>query len=79
MGGLGFSHPSEGDNRGEEVQCGPHGQLVTSTSPALFLLLLFVCAFIGTQLQAGNGVGAPRGQWREGLPDPGLSTTSSIS
>lgn len=63
VGGFGFPYPTEEDKGGKEVQSVPHGHLVTSTSCALFLLLLFVYAFIGTQLQTGNGVGAPRGHW----------------
>lgn len=50
---------------GEEVQCVPRGPAI-STSTALFLVLLFVRAFTGTQLQAGNGVGALRGHQRGG-------------
>lgn len=78
--GLGFSPPTEGDEGGEEMQCIPHGHLVTFTSCALFLLLLFVYAFIGTQLQTGNGMGAPRGHWCGGAARTAASnTTSSIT
>lgn len=77
LGGLGFPYATEGDKGGKEVQRVPHGCLVTSTSCALFLLLLFVYAFIGTQLQTGNGVGAPR-VWR-GCQSPQPPTPPAAS
>lgn len=48
----------------------------TSTSSALFLMLLFVCALTGTWLQAGNGVGALGEASMGGLPEPSASDTS---
>lgn len=65
MGGLGSSHPTREDKGDEKVQCVPHG-LATSTSGVLFLIVLSVRAFTGTQLQARNGVGALRGHQRGG-------------
>lgn len=43
VGGLGFSHPTEGDKGGEEVQCIPHGHLVGHLHQLCTIPVTIIC------------------------------------